>query len=74
MSTNDEADHRTIQDDRAELGELGMGSPVDEGEGEDVSLDDEFETDAPEAVPPAMLGGAPAPTAADVAPERDRLI
>ena len=74
MSTNDEADRRTIQDDRAELGELGAGSPLDAGEGEDVSLSDEFVDDAPAPVPHALLGGAPAPTAVDLGKDADRLI
>jgi hypothetical protein len=74
MPTNDEADRRTIQDDRTELGELGAGSPVDEGGGDDVSLDDEFVDEAPAPAPQALLGGAPAPTAADLGRDNDRLI
>ena len=65
MPNNDRGEHRTLQDDRAELGVdrgLADDSPLVKGEGAPLAQDGVVETDAePAATMPAFLGGAPVP-------------
>ena len=64
MPTNDRGRHRTLQDDRVELGiDIGDETPLVKGEGAPLADDAVVETDeAPGTAPaPAFLGGAPIP-------------
>jgi hypothetical protein len=74
MSTSDTADDRTLEDDRAELSGLGAGSPLDEGEGEATLPPDDLIDESPTTASPALLGGAPVPSATDPMQPADRLI
>ena len=69
MPTNDRGHHRTLQDDRNELGiDIGDESPLVKGEGAPLADDAVMGTDVVPGttLAPGLLGGAPIPAPIEV--------